>query len=407
MNSDARSPLPATRYSLPALGQNPSSARQGTTPGSFANPPQIGGPRTFSSPDTPGMPAPSDKTAWDFVPEDWRPLPEGRRLARSAHPELAPANAYAFEAPPGFEPITQLEFARLGQITPEMRRVAEREPHLSAEEIRDEIAAGRLMIPANRIHLANKLDPMAIGRASAARRSMRTWAPPPISSSTHEEVEKLQLGRSAGKRRHRDGPFNGRRRRRRPVRPSSPGGDGAHRDGPDLLHDPRPQDRGPQPRHASSRPSSARPEQGVDYMTIHAGVRKRPHAPGREAADRHRLPGRELPPREVDASTTTPGKPDVWPRSGTISAELVRRARRLLLDRRRAPPWRPRRCHRHAAQLAELQAIGELTERAWRHGCPGHGRRPRPCPLRSDRVQRQTPAPASVTARPSMSSAPS
>ena len=48
------------RYHLPPLGSNPSTAEQGTTPGSFAHPPIIlpgaAGARTFSSPDTPGMP---------------------------------------------------------------------------------------------------------------------------------------------------------------------------------------------------------------------------------------------------------------------------------------------------------------------------------------------------------------
>ena len=66
----------ANRYrALPPLGSNPSSSSQGTTPGSFANPPRVGpgvtGAMTFSSPDTPGMPPPSDKTAWDFLPEGW------------------------------------------------------------------------------------------------------------------------------------------------------------------------------------------------------------------------------------------------------------------------------------------------------------------------------------------------
>src|SRR2546428_12282626 len=46
-----------------------------------------------------------------------------------------------------------------------MRRVAEREG-LPAELIRDEIARGRLIIPANVHHLAQRLDPMAI-RAGA------------------------------------------------------------------------------------------------------------------------------------------------------------------------------------------------------------------------------------------------
>ena len=63
--------LLASRFGLPGLGNNPSSSLLGTTPGSFANPPEVGGARTFSSPDTPGMPKPSDKTAWDFMPPDW------------------------------------------------------------------------------------------------------------------------------------------------------------------------------------------------------------------------------------------------------------------------------------------------------------------------------------------------
>ena len=35
-------------YCLPPLGGNPSTDRQGTTPGSFANPSEVGGPLTFS-----------------------------------------------------------------------------------------------------------------------------------------------------------------------------------------------------------------------------------------------------------------------------------------------------------------------------------------------------------------------
>ena len=56
-----------------------------------------------------------------------------------------------------------------------MRRVAEREPHFDvlfpgkgAEAVRDEVAAGRMVIPANINHLKYKLDPMAIGRAPTA-----------------------------------------------------------------------------------------------------------------------------------------------------------------------------------------------------------------------------------------------
>jgi len=159
---------------LPLRGAaNPSSHRDGTNPGSFANAPNLGGALTFSSPDTPGMPPPSDKTAWDFLPPGWRR--EGDRAI----------------APEGFVPITQLEHARLGTITPEMKRVAEREPHLTAEQVRSEVAAGRMIIPANTQHLRHALEPMCIGRASKTKINANMGASP-VSSSTDEEVEKLK-----------------------------------------------------------------------------------------------------------------------------------------------------------------------------------------------------------------------
>jgi phosphomethylpyrimidine synthase len=94
-------------------------------------------------------------------------------------------------APGGFVPVTQLEHARLGTVTPQMRRVAEREPHLSAEQVRDEVAAGRMVIPANRVHLGYQLDPMCIGRASLTKINANMGASP-VSSGTDEEVEKLK-----------------------------------------------------------------------------------------------------------------------------------------------------------------------------------------------------------------------
>jgi len=64
--------------------------------------------------------------------------------------------------------VTQMHRARKGEITPEMRRVAERE-ELAAETIREEVAAGRLVIPANVNHLAKRLDPMAIGKVARVK----------------------------------------------------------------------------------------------------------------------------------------------------------------------------------------------------------------------------------------------
>lgn len=161
---------------LPLRGAaNPSSLRDGTNPGSFANAPNLGGAFTFSSPDTPGMPQPSDKTAWDFMPPGWQRAPEGDRAV----------------APEGFTPITQLEHARVGNITPEMKRVSEREPHLTPEQVRLEVASGRMIIPANIMHLKHALDPMCIGRASKTKINANMGASP-VSSSTDEEVEKLK-----------------------------------------------------------------------------------------------------------------------------------------------------------------------------------------------------------------------
>jgi phosphomethylpyrimidine synthase len=172
------------QYELPPLGNNPGTLSSVTTPGSFARSPRIApgraGALTFSSPDTPAMPMPSDKTAWDFMPLDW----ECTDSEDYERPE-------AWRPPEGFEPVTQLEFARLGMVTEQMKRVAEREPHLTAEQVRDEVAAGRMVIPANKVHLGYQLDPMAIGRASKTKVNANMGASP-VSSSTNEEVEKLK-----------------------------------------------------------------------------------------------------------------------------------------------------------------------------------------------------------------------
>jgi phosphomethylpyrimidine synthase len=58
--------------------------------------------------------------------------------------------------------------ARQGEISEQMRRVAERED-LAPELVRDEVARGRLVIPANVRHLAKSLDPMAIGKVARVK----------------------------------------------------------------------------------------------------------------------------------------------------------------------------------------------------------------------------------------------
>ena len=53
--------------------------------------------------------------------------------------------------------MTQIEAARQGAITEEMRFVATRED-LDAELVRDEVARGRMVIPANTVHLTKRFQ---------------------------------------------------------------------------------------------------------------------------------------------------------------------------------------------------------------------------------------------------------
>ncbi|MFB3890533.1 MAG: phosphomethylpyrimidine synthase ThiC [Phycisphaerae bacterium] len=88
---------------------------------------------------------------------------------------------------------TQYEQAKSGSITPQMRAVAQRE-HLTPEFIRDELAAGRLVIPANKLHLNGepaKLQPCGIGRALTTKINANIGASP-LSSCRDEELLKLQ-----------------------------------------------------------------------------------------------------------------------------------------------------------------------------------------------------------------------
>lgn len=86
-------------------------------------------------------------------------------------------------------PVTQLEFARAGEITDAMEFVAKRE-NLSPETIREEIALGRMVIPANTVHLAGSLEPMAIGIASKCKVNANIGNSA-VTSDIDGEIEKL------------------------------------------------------------------------------------------------------------------------------------------------------------------------------------------------------------------------
>jgi phosphomethylpyrimidine synthase len=82
---------------------------------------------------------------------------------------------------------TQLAFARRGEITPEMEFVAVREG-VPAEKVRAEIAAGRAVLPANRNH--PETEPMVIGREFLVKINANIGNSA-VTSSIEEEVDKM------------------------------------------------------------------------------------------------------------------------------------------------------------------------------------------------------------------------
>ena len=364
-------------YALPPLGDNPSTLKQGTTPGSFAQKNRVGTPWTFSSPDTPGMPAPSDKTAWDFLPEGWS-MQSNAGTERSGVPDSSTTQTTFTDStgttrtithPRDFHPITQLEHARVGTITPEMKRVSQREPHLSPEQVRDEIASGRMVIPANVNHLKHKLDPMCIGRASKTKVNANLGASP-VSSSIDEELEKLDwaikwhadtaMDLSTG------GNLNATRKAivehstipvgTVPIYSMIIGKKIEDLDWPlieaELIN---------------------QAEQGVDYFTIHAGVRR-----GHLKYVKNRLIGIVSRGGSLLAKwMITHNRESIMYERWDDICEILRRYDvTFSIGDGLRPGGLADATDR--AQLAELETLGELTERAWRHGVqvmiegPGH-----------------------------------
>ena len=88
----------------------------------------------------------------------------------------------------GTGPLTQLAYARRGEITREMEFIALREG-VEVEVVRNEVATGRAIIPANINH--PELEPMIIGRAFHVKINANIGNSI-VSSSIEEEVEKLR-----------------------------------------------------------------------------------------------------------------------------------------------------------------------------------------------------------------------
>ena len=88
----------------------------------------------------------------------------------------------------GHENVTQMHYARGGTITEEMAHVAEREG-LAPELIRNEVARGRMIIPANINH--TNLEPICIGIAAKCKINANIGNSS-VTSDTEGELDKLQ-----------------------------------------------------------------------------------------------------------------------------------------------------------------------------------------------------------------------
>jgi phosphomethylpyrimidine synthase len=263
--------------------------------------------------------------------------------------------------------VTQIHYARRGVITGEMKFVAERES-LTPELVRDEVARGRMIIPANINH--PELEPMCIGIASKCKINANI-GDSAVTSSLDEEVAKLKLSMKYGADTLMDLSTGRRIREVREaiIRNSSipvgtvPIYEILERAGKvekitvELI----------------LQVIEEQAQQGVDYMTIHAGILLRylPLVAGRVTG--------------------------IVSRGGAIMAQwmmyhhqenplythydqICEIFKKYDVSFSLGDSLRPGSLHdaSDAAQFAELETLGELTRRAWMHDVqvmvegPGH-----------------------------------
>jgi phosphomethylpyrimidine synthase len=264
--------------------------------------------------------------------------------------------------------VTQMHYARRGEITPEMHFVAARE-QVDPEVVRAEIAAGRAILPANVNHPES--EPMAIGKAFLVKVNANIGNSA-VTSSIAEEVDKLSWSTRWGAD---------------TVMDLSTGAD-IHTTREWIVRN-SPVPIGTVPIYQALEKVDGRAEdltwevfrdtlveqceQGVDYMTIHAGVR---------------LAYVPMTARRVTGIVS---------RGGAIMAAwcLAHHTESFLYERFEeicelfaaydvafslGDGLRPGSIAdaNDEAQLAELRTLGELTEVAWRHDVqvmvegPGH-----------------------------------
>src|SRR5712671_3502520 len=161
---------------------------------------------------------------------------------------------------------TQMHYARKGIVTEEMAFVAQREK-LTPELVRAEVARGRMIIPAN-VHHTN-LEPMCIGVASSCKINSNIGNSA-TTSNIDEEVEKLQYSVKFGADTLMDLSTGGDIPAiRKAIIDASPIPIGTVPIYEALSRVRRVEDLSAQ---VMLEVIEEQAEQGVDYMTIHAGV---------------------------------------------------------------------------------------------------------------------------------------
>ncbi|HEY6392243.1 MAG TPA: phosphomethylpyrimidine synthase ThiC [Bryobacteraceae bacterium] len=266
------------------------------------------------------------------------------------------------------DPIrTQMHYARRGVVTEEMQYVARRE-RLEPELIRSEVARGRMIIPANIHH--DKLEPMCIGVASLCKINANIGNSA-TTSNIDEEVAKLHYAVKYGADTLMDLSTGGDIPRiRQAIIDESPIPIGTVPIYEALSRVRRVEDLNI---NVMLEVIEEQAEQGVDYMTIHAGVLVQ-YVP-----------------------LTTKRITGIVSRGGAILAEwMVKNHKQNLLYEHFDEICKIFQKHdvsfslgdglrpgcladaSDAAQFAELKTLGELTKKAWEYDVqvmiegPGH-----------------------------------
>ncbi len=265
--------------------------------------------------------------------------------------------------------MTQLESARAGTITPEMAFVAKRED-LSPELIRSEVARGRMVIPANINHLKGRLEPMCIGVASLCKINANIGNSA-VTGKVEDELEKLHTAVHLGSDTVMDlstgGNIDGIRQALIEASTVPIGTVPIYQ----IIQNVK------DPKDITIQMMldmvEQQAKQGVDYMTIHAGVLLE-HVP----LTRDRVTGIVSRGGALMAAWMIGHhKQNPW---YTHFDEVCEIMRAYDVTFSLGDGLRPG-CladANDAAQFAELKTLGELTLKAWEHGCqvmvegPGH-----------------------------------